>query len=94
MLESLLFGHKKGAFTGAFENKKGLFEEAHESSIFLDEIGDISHVVQIKLLNVLQDREILRLGDTKPVPVNVRIIASTNQDLWEKVKKKEFREDL
>ena len=94
MLESILFGHKKGAFTGAVQNRKGLFEEAHESSIFLDEIGDISHVVQIKLLNVLQDKEILRLGDTKPVPVNVRIIASTNQDLREKVKKKEFREDL
>ncbi|OQY58202.1 MAG: DNA-binding response regulator [Desulfobacteraceae bacterium 4572_88] len=94
ILESELFGYKKGAFTHATQNKIGLFQEAHKGSIFLDEIGDISPVIQTKLLRVLQEKEIKPLGDTRSVVVDVRIIASTNQNLREKIQKGEFREDF
>ena len=94
ILESELFGYKKGAFTHAIQNKIGLFQEAHGGSIFLDEIGDISPPIQTKLLRVLQEKEIKPLGDTKSIHVDVRVIASTNRNLPEKIKRAEFREDL
>jgi DNA-binding NtrC family response regulator len=94
ILESELFGYKKGAFTHATQNKTGLFQEAHRGSIFLDEIGDISPTIQTKLLRVLQEKEIKPLGDTKTIYVDVRIIASTNRNLEEKIKKAEYREDF
>jgi DNA-binding NtrC family response regulator len=94
ILESELFGYKKGAFTHATQNKIGLFQEAHRGTIFLDEIGDISPTIQTKLLRVLQEKEIKPLGDTRTVLVNVRILASTNQNLEEKIERGEFREDF
>ena len=94
ILESELFGYRKGAFTHATRNKKGMFHEAHNGSIFLDEIGDISPVIQTKLLRVLQEKEFKPLGDTTTIKVDVRIIASTNQNLKEKIAKGEFREDF
>jgi len=94
ILESELFGYKKGAFTHAAQDKIGLFQEAHRGSIFLDEIGDISPIIQTKLLRVLQEKEIKPLGDTKSITVDARIIASTNQNLAEKIKFGEFREDF
>ena len=94
LLESELFGHKKGAFTGAIDNKTGLFEEADGGTIFLDEIGDINMNVQTKLLRVIQEGEIKRVGDTKTRKVDVRIISATNKDLWKEVQQKRFREDL
>ncbi len=94
ILESELFGYKKGAFTHATQNKIGLFQEAHKGSIFLDEIGDISPTIQTKLLRVLQEKEIKPLGDTKTISVDVRIIASTNRNLEDKIKKAEYREDF
>jgi len=94
ILESELFGYKKGAFTDATQDKEGLFQEAHHGTIFLDEIGDISPTIQTKLLRVLQEKEIKPLGDTKSVGVDVRIIASTNQHIIEKMKKAQFREDF
>jgi len=94
ILESELFGYRKGAFTHATENRIGLFQEAQAGSIFLDEIGDISPTIQTKLLRVLQEKEIKPLGDTHSITVDVRIIASTNQNLEAKIKKGEFREDF
>lgn len=94
LLESELFGHKKGAFTGANTDHKGLFDEADGSSLLLDEIGDIPVSVQTKLLRVLQEQEVKPLGDSKPHKVDVRVIASTNQDLEEKINSRSFREDL
>ena len=94
ILESELFGYKKGAFTHATQNRTGLFQEAHNGTIFLDEIGDISPTVQTKLLRVLQEKEIKPLGDTRSIQVDVRIIASSNQNLTEKILKNEFREDF
>lgn len=95
LLESELFGYEEGAFTGALRGgRKGLFEEAHHGTIFLDEIGDISPGVQSKLLRVLQEKEIIRVGGTQPVQVDVRVISATNADLEEKVRAKAFREDL
>lgn len=94
ILESELFGYKKGAFTDAVQNRRGLFQEAHEGTIFLDEIGDISPTIQTKLLRVLQEKEIKPLGHTKSIKVDARIIASTNQNLREKIKNSEFREDF
>lgn len=94
ILESELFGYKKGAFTHATQNRTGLFQEAHKGTIFLDEIGDISPTVQTKLLRVLQEKEIKPLGDTRFIQVDVRIVASTNQNLTEKISKSEFREDF
>jgi transcriptional regulator with GAF, ATPase, and Fis domain len=94
LLESELFGHTRGAFTGAVAAKKGLFEVADGGSIFLDEIGDIPPETQARLLRVLQEREFTPLGDTTPRKVDVRIIAATNIDLKEAVRQGSFREDL
>src|SRR3989339_686139 len=94
LLESELFGHVKGAFTGAIKDKKGLFEEADGGTLFMDEIGDIPKSVQAKILRVLQEGEFISLGDTVTKKVDVRIIAATNQDLLQRVQEKEFREDL
>lgn len=94
LLESELFGHVKGAFTGAIKDKQGRFQIAHGGTILLDEIGDISPGIQLKLLRVIQEKEIERVGDSKPIKVDVRIIASTNRDLKKKVELGEFREDL
>ncbi|WP_022669662.1 sigma-54 interaction domain-containing protein [Hippea alviniae] len=95
LIESELFGYKGGAFTGSNpKGKKGIFEEANNSTIFLDEIGEIPLDVQTKLLQVLQDKEFTKLGSVKPTKVNVRIIAATNKNLEEMIKKNLFREDL
>ncbi|WP_022668014.1 sigma-54-dependent transcriptional regulator [Desulfospira joergensenii] len=94
ILESELFGYKKGAFTNAAGDKQGLFQEADKGTIFLDEIGDIGPSIQTKLLRVLQEKEIKPLGDTKVKKVDVRIIASTNRDLKQKIADNEFREDF
>lgn len=94
LLESELFGHVKGAFTGAVKDKKGRFELAHGGTLFLDEIGDIHPRIQIKLLRVLQEKEIERVGDSQTFNVDVRIIAATNQDLKTKIGQGEFRKDL
>jgi two-component system NtrC family response regulator len=94
LLESELFGYERGAFTGAFQRKIGRFEVANKGTIFLDEIGDVPLTLQPKLLRVLQEREIERLGGLHPIKVDVRIIAATNKDLDEEVKQGRFREDL
>jgi DNA-binding NtrC family response regulator len=94
VLESELFGHEKGAFTGAASRRIGMFEKAHGGTIFLDEIGEIPHSTQIRLLRVLEEREIMRVGGTESIPVDVRIIAATNRDLRELVEKNKFRRDL
>jgi two-component system response regulator AtoC len=94
LLESELFGHVKGAFTGAVAHKPGLFEEANGGTIFLDEIADTSPTFQAKLLRVLQEGEIKRVGGNRPIKVNARVISATNRDLAELVKVKRFRQDL
>ena len=94
LLESELFGFEKGAFTGAVKTSKGLFTRADKGTVFLDEIGDMSLSIQAKLLRVLQERSFVPLGSSNPVTVDVRIIAATNKNLKEEVKKKKFREDL
>lgn len=94
LLESELFGYVRGAFTGAATNKKGLFEVADKGTMFLDEIGDTSLAMQVKLLRVLQERTLRRVGGTEEISVDVRIIAATNRDLSEMVSEKQFREDL
>ena len=94
LLESELFGHEKGAFTGAVSMKKGRFEIADGGTLFLDEIGELSLALQVKLLRVLQERVIERVGGVKPIPVNIRLIAATNKSLKEEVAKGNFREDL
>ncbi len=94
LLESELFGHMKGSFTGAIGNKPGLFEVADNGSIFLDEIGETSLSIQVKLLRVLQEREFRRVGGTKDLKVDIRIIAATNQDLTKMIAEGRFREDL
>lgn len=94
LLESELFGHEKGAFTGAIRGSKGLFFQAHEGTIFLDEIGDMSHSLQAKLLRVLQDQQFHPVGSEKAVEVDVRVIVATNKDLEAEIKKGLFREDL
>lgn len=94
LLESELFGHEKGAFTDAHQQKKGLFERAHRSTLFLDEIGDTSLALQAKILRALQEREILRVGGVESIKVDVRIIAATNRNLEQMLKEGRFREDL
>ncbi len=94
LLESELFGHVRGAFTGAITNKKGLFEEADSGTCFLDEVGDISLAMQGKLLRVLQEHEIRRVGGTETIKVDVRIVAATNKNLEQLITEKRFREDL
>jgi two-component system, NtrC family, response regulator len=94
LLESEIFGHKAGAFTGAVKDKKGLMEEANEGTLFLDEIGEMHPDLQSKLLRVLETSEFIKVGDTKPVKVNVRIIAATNRQLQKEAEEGRFREDL
>ncbi|MDD5263007.1 MAG: sigma-54 dependent transcriptional regulator [Methylacidiphilales bacterium] len=94
LLESELFGHEKGSFTGAMNQRIGRFEQCDGGTLFLDEIGEMPLAVQSKLLRVLQDGEMTRVGGNKPIRVSVRIIAATNRDLWQACKSKEFREDL
>jgi len=94
LLESEIFGHKAGAFTGATKDKKGLIEEANEGTLFLDEVGEMHIDLQSKLLRVLETNEFIKVGDTKPTKVIVRIIAATNRDLKEEIKEGKFREDL
>lgn len=94
LLESELFGHMKGSFTGAVVDKKGMFEVSQQGSIFLDEVGEMSPLTQVKLLRTLQEKKIRRVGGTEEIPVDVRIIAATNQDLKRKIKKGDFRQDL
>jgi DNA-binding NtrC family response regulator len=94
LIESELFGHEKGAFTGALNSKKGRFELADGGTLFLDEIGELTLAVQVKLLRVLQKPTFMRLGATKPMTVDIRLIAATNRDLEEDVKAGRFREDL
>jgi two-component system nitrogen regulation response regulator NtrX len=94
LIESELFGHEKGSFTGAFERKKGKFELADEGTLFLDEIGDMSLSTQAKVLRVIETQEFQRVGGSKNIKVDVRIISATNKDLAEEVKKGSFREDL
>jgi DNA-binding NtrC family response regulator len=94
LLESELFGHRKGSFTGAVNDKKGLFQEADGGTIFLDEIGSMSPTLQSRLLRVLQEREVRRVGDNLPTSINVRVLAATNEPLEKKIKDGTFREDL
>jgi transcriptional regulator with PAS, ATPase and Fis domain len=94
LLESELFGHVKGAFTGATQNRTGRFEQADGGTVFLDEIGEISPYIQVKLLRVLQERAIERVGDSKTRKVNIRIMAATNRDLYSRVQEGHFRDDL
>jgi two-component system, NtrC family, response regulator AtoC len=94
LIESEMFGHEKGAFTGAMSRKSGKFEEAGKGTIFLDEIGEMEHHMQVKLLRVLQERELNRVGGNDLVKVNARVIIATNRDLAEEVKKGNFRQDL
>jgi transcriptional regulator with PAS, ATPase and Fis domain len=94
LLESLLFGHIKGSFTGAFANQEGLFDRARGGTIFLDEIGEIPHHLQVKLLRALEAKEILPIGSTNPRRIEVRVIAATNRNLHKEVEEGRFREDL
>lgn len=94
LIESELFGHEKGSFTGAFESKKGKFELADEGTLFLDEIGDMSLITQAKVLRVIETQEFQRVGGSRKIKVDVRIIAATNKDLQEEIEKSNFREDL
>lgn len=94
LLESELFGHEKGSFTGAYQTKKGYFEVAGNGTLFLDEIGELGETMQVKLLRVLQERVFTRVGGTEKIPTGVRLIAATNKNLKEEIRKGNFREDL
>jgi two-component system response regulator PilR (NtrC family) len=94
LLESELFGHVKGSFTGAVANKKGMFEVAEKGVLFLDEVGEMSPWTQVKLLGAIQDKKIRRVGGTEEIPVDVRIMAATNQNLKKRIEEEKFREDL
>lgn len=94
LIESELFGHKKGSFTGAIADKSGLFESANEGTFFMDEIGEMSLSLQVKLLRVLENGEVRRIGENESSHVNVRIISASNKDLWNLVESGKFREDL
>jgi two-component system response regulator AtoC len=94
LLESELFGHRRGSFTGAINDKKGLFQEADGGTIFLDEVGSMPPVLQSRLLRVVQEREVRRVGDNTPIFVNVRVVAATNEPLEKRIKEGTFREDL
>ncbi len=94
LLESELFGHKKGSFTSAIEDKKGLFEIAHDGTLFLDEIGYMPMSCQVKLLRAVEQRQIMPVGSTEPMDIDLRLITATNRDLLQEIKKERFREDL
>src|SRR5579862_1768329 len=94
LLESELFGHVKGAFTSAFENRTGRFEAAHGGTIFLDEINSVSYTLQVKLLRVLQEQEFERVGDNRTIRVDCRVVAATNRDLLDEIEAGRFRDDL
>ncbi|MCD4819618.1 MAG: sigma-54 dependent transcriptional regulator [Candidatus Cloacimonetes bacterium] len=94
LMESEFFGHKKGSFTGAFKDKKGLFELTHQGTLFLDEISDMPFALQAKLLRVIEDKKIKKIGDDKEIEIDVRIVAATNKDIKMLIKKNEFRLDL
>jgi two-component system NtrC family response regulator len=94
LIESELFGHRKGSFTGAIADRTGKFEAANEGTVFLDEVGELPINLQVRLLRVIQEREIDKIGFPKPIPVNVRIIAATNRDLRKLIEDGQFREDL
>ena len=94
LLESELFGHAKGSFTGAIADKKGMFEAAGRGTLFLDEVGEMSPWTQVKLLRALQERTVRRVGGTEEIPIDVRIIAATNQDLKKRIQEGKFREEL
>lgn len=94
LAESELFGHERGAFTGALNDKAGWFETAHGGTLFLDEIGDLPHIIQVKLLRVIQEREVVRVGSRRSIPIDVRLLAATHVNLEEAVAARRFREDL
>ncbi|MBE9521915.1 MAG: sigma-54-dependent Fis family transcriptional regulator, partial [Proteobacteria bacterium] len=94
LIDSELFGHEKGAFTGAISSKRGRFERAHGGTIFLDEVGELQLEAQVRLLRVLQEKEIERVGGTEPIKVDIRVIAATNRDLEVMIRDRKFREDL
>src|SRR2546422_1654577 len=94
LLESELFGHVKGAFTSAVENRTGRFEAAHGGTIFLDEIDSVSYTLQVKLLRVLQEQEFERVGDNRTIRVDCRVVAATNRDLLDEIESVRFRDDL
>jgi transcriptional regulator with PAS, ATPase and Fis domain len=94
LIESELFGHEKGAFTGANRLKRGYFEEADKGTLFLDEIGELPHTAQVKLLRALQEKEVMRIGSTRPIKFDIRIIAATNRNLIDEVAAGRFRADL
>ena len=94
LLENELFGHVKGAYTGADQARRGLLQQAHDGTLFLDEIAELPPALQVKFLRVLQEREFSPLGAGQPIKVNFRLIVATNQDLWKAVGERRFREDL
>ena len=94
LIESELFGHEKGAFTGAFEKHKGKFDSANGGTLFLDEIGDMSHRTQAKILRIIQEQVFERVGGSRPVEVDVRVVAATNKDLQKEIEVGRFRQDL